>query len=133
MERFTLSQQNYTEIVQAHCLPGWAFCLQVCLTHQYELAHRELKLLKQRPVLGSVLISLHNRLLRINLLANLTHLVHLKHMFLCCLCLNFPLKILLYDIKVKEKGRVWECKNLELLVLCFSCNFFLMTVIRNYF
>lgn len=61
-------------------------------------------MVKYGTVLINILISLNDYPLQINLLANLTNLVHLKHMF-SCLFLNFPLKILLWSNKVNAKGR----------------------------
>lgn len=50
---------------------------------------------------------------QINLLANHTNLVYLKHMFRCCLFLNFPLTILLWGNSINGRREIG--RDLELL------------------
>ena len=78
---------------------------------------RRLKLLKYRTALSSILISLNDYLLQINLLTNLTNLVHLKHMFLSCLFLNFHQRFCYRITMWMERREMW--KDVELLGLCF--------------
>lgn len=92
---------------------------------------RRLKLVKYRTVLSSILISLNEHPLQINLLANRTNLVHLKHMFSCCLFLNFPLKIFLWSNKVN--GKRGNVQGFGIIKIIFFLQFHLRAIIRNHF
>lgn len=68
---------------------------------------------KIQTALSCILFFLNDYPLQINLLANRTNWLYLKHMFSCCLFLNFPLRILLRGSNVH--GRREMGKGLELL------------------